>query len=93
MKTTKLALCLDPQPPDGFEILTDVTEVFPDSPYAIVALIARLSDGQFAVWADIRASMQTCSPARTFGTEDEAKAAHATLVADLLEYAYPEASG
>ena len=92
MNTTKNALCLNPQPPDGFESLTDVSEVFPNSPYAIVALIARLSDGRFAVWADIRASMKTCSPTNTFQTEDEARAAHAILVSDLLNYAYPEAA-
>lgn len=86
------ALCLNPQPPHAITSLVDVTEVFPDSPHAIRALVARLPDGRFAVWADIKASMKTCSATRTFDAEDDAQAAHAILVSDLLKYAYPDAA-
>jgi hypothetical protein len=88
----KNALSLNPQPPHGVSSVTDVSEVFPGSPNAVLAVVARLSDGQFAVWAELKDSTKTCSTTKTFATEDEAKAAQAMLVSDLLKYAYPEAA-
>ncbi len=90
MTARKYPLCLAPEHPDGISCLTEVSEVFPDTPNAVRAIVAKLHDGRYAVWSALP-SAEACSPAVMCATEEEARAEQARLVSDLLQYSRPEA--
>lgn len=92
MTTSRSTLSLTPEHPRNIAKLTAVTEVFPDSEFAILAIVAKLKDGQFAVWSEITATRQPCTPAETFDSEGEALVTRERLIDDLREYAYPDAN-
>lgn len=88
----KNTFCFNPSSPDSIKSIAEVSEVFPGTDAAVLAIMARRIDGSWLVWACRKEERQPCSEPQRFTDEAAARAAHAMLVSDILRYAYPDAA-
>lgn len=91
MEAANNSLQIDPKSPKSVATLTAVSEVYAESEFAILVLVAALEDGSFAVWAQRRSCFVIITEPTTHPNLTRALDASERLIVSIQRYAYPDA--